>query len=190
MINPQFIPFPNLESKRLILREMNVNDAQSYFDLRTNDVVMKYLDRDKCPSLEAAEEFIRQLSADIKENKCINWGITLKPSHEVIGTICYWRMDKAHHRAEIGYNLIPEYHRKGIVHEAMQLVLDYGFEKMQLHSVEAHVNPFNEPSIGLLIKNQFVKEGHFKENYYWKGKFTDTGVYSLLKSTFQKSSIS
>lgn len=185
MINPDFNPFPNLESKRLILREMNADDAQAYYDLRTNDRVMAFLDRDKCPSLDAAKEFLINLVQERKDNKNINWGLTLKPNDHVIGTICYWRMDKAHHRAEIGYNLMPDHHRKGIMNEAVQLVLAYGFDQMELHSVEAQVNPFNDASIALLLKNNFVKEGHFKENYFWKGKFSDTGVYSLLKSNFR-----
>jgi len=189
MIDPNFNPFPILKSKRLILREMNINDAEAYFNMRTNDVVMKYLGREKCASLEAAETFISELSEEIKVNKCINWGITLNTKDEVIGTICYWRLIKAHHRAEIGYNLMPEYHRKGIMHEAVQLVLKYGFTEMQLHSVEAQINPLNKASKGVLLKNNFIKEGHFKENYYWNDEFSDTGVYSLLKSSFKESNL-
>lgn len=186
MINPQFNPFPVLETERLLLREMIVKDTPSLFTLRTDDIVMKYLDRPKCESLEAAEKFITKLIGERKANQNINWSITLKPEDITIGTICYWQLDKAHHRAEMGYNLLPAYHRKGIMHEAVQKVLEYGFNNMELHSVEAHVNPNNEGSIKLLEKNNFEREGYFKQNYYWQGKFTDTAVYSLIKPRFQK----
>jgi ribosomal-protein-alanine N-acetyltransferase len=51
---------------------------------------------------------------------------------------------------------------------------------MKLHSVEANVNPANNSSIKLLKKNKFVKEAHYKENYFYDGKFLDSAVYSLL----------
>ena len=64
--------------------------------------------------------------------------------------------------------------------EAMKGVLQYGFETMKLHSVEANVNPGNNASTKVLEKNGFVKEAYFKENYYYNGKFIDSAIYSLL----------
>jgi ribosomal-protein-alanine N-acetyltransferase len=64
--------------------------------------------------------------------------------------------------------------------EAMDIVLDYGFNIMQLHSIEANVDPGNIASIKLLEKNGFVKEAHFKENLFFNGKFLDTVIYSLI----------
>ena len=108
------------------------------------------------------------------------WGITLKESDTVIGTICYWRMQKEHYRAEIGYALHPAQQGKGMMDEALKAVLQYGFETMQLHSVEANVNPANEASRKLLERNGFVKEAHFRENYYYNGQFLDSVIYSLI----------
>ena len=65
--------------------------------------------------------------------------------------------------------------------EAMEAVLLYGFQKMKLDSVEANVNPFNAASIKLLEKNGFVREGYFRGNYYYNGKFLDSAIYALLQ---------
>jgi ribosomal-protein-alanine N-acetyltransferase len=108
------------------------------------------------------------------------WAITLNDENKVIGTICYWDLLKDHFRSQIGYELHPDYHRRGIMQEALTRVLDYGFNNMQLHSIEAHVAPDNEPSIKLLEKNRFVREAYFRENYFYNGKFLDTVVYSLV----------
>ena len=62
----------------------------------------------------------------------------------------------------------------------MAAILKYGFNTLKLHSVEAIVNPDNMQSIRVLEKNNFVKEAHFKENYFHEGKFKDTVIYSLL----------
>jgi ribosomal-protein-alanine N-acetyltransferase len=77
--------------------------------------------------------------------------------------------------------LLPEYHGKGIVTEAIQLMIDYGFEQMNMHSLEGIIDPANTASARVLEKNGFIKEAHFKENEYYDGKFLDTGVYSLVK---------
>jgi ribosomal-protein-alanine N-acetyltransferase len=68
--------------------------------------------------------------------------------------------------------------------EAFRAVLDYGFENMELHSVEASVNPANTASIKLLEKFNFRRKAYFKESIYYDGKFLDDAVYSLLKSNF------
>ena len=185
MIAPVFTPFPVLKTQRLILREMVHKDVPAYYKMRTDDVVMRYLDKDKCASLEVAQAFAEKLIEERKANDNINWAICNKETDEMVGTICYWRLQKEHHRAEIGYNLLPDYHGKGIASEAMKSVLDYGFNTMYLHSIEAQVNPHNENSIKLLMRHHFVKEAHFKENYCWNGKFLDTVVFSLLKSTYE-----
>ena len=66
--------------------------------------------------------------------------------------------------------------------EPITVVLEYGFNVMKLHSVEALVNPNNIASIRLLEKNGFIREAYFKENYFYNGRFLDTAVYSLLTS--------
>ena len=68
------------------------------------------------------------------------------------------------------------------MNEAMDIVLDYGINIMQLHSIEANVDPGNTASIKLLEKKGFVKEAHFKENLFYNGKFLDTAIYSLINS--------
>ncbi|HSC37593.1 MAG TPA: GNAT family protein, partial [Chitinophagaceae bacterium] len=110
----------------------------------------------------------------------ITWGIYLKTAPGLIGTIGLWRIIKEHHRAEIGYLLSPAWQRRGLMQEAMEKVLDYGFSVIGLHSVEANVNPDNEASIRILEKNHFVREAYFKENYYYNGVFKDSVIYSLL----------
>ena len=91
-----------------------------------------------------------------------------------------------HRRAEIGYTLVLEHFGKGLMSEALAAILLYGFEEMKLHSVEANLDPDNTKSAQLLTKNGFVKEGHSRENYFYNGKFTDTGSYGLLRSEWVK----
>ncbi|MDB5247728.1 MAG: family N-acetyltransferase [Segetibacter sp.] len=122
----------------------------------------------------------------MKNNESIIWAITQKGDTKLIGMICFWNIIKEHYRAEIGYSLLYDFQGKGIMQEAMSAIIKYGFEKMNLHSIEANVNPANESSIKLLERNDFIKEAYFKENYFYDGKFLDTAIYSLLTTVANK----
>ena len=76
--------------------------------------------------------------------------------------------------------LLPEYQGKGIVSEAVREAVKYGFNSMNLHSIEAIIAPENHGSAKVLEKNGFVKEAHLKENEFYDGRFLDTVIYSIL----------
>ncbi len=182
MISVNFSPFPLIETTRLVLRKIRLDeqDKKDMLVLRTDPVVNRFIDRPMMKTMEEVSGLIQLILDGESKNDSINWVISLKDSDRMLGTICFWNMMKENYRAEIGYVLLPDYHRKGIMQEAMSAVLDYGFNSMKLHSVEANVNPENEASIRLLEKNGFIKEAHFRENYFYNGKFLDTVIFSLL----------
>ncbi|MCW3127906.1 MAG: family N-acetyltransferase [Bacteroidetes bacterium] len=182
MLTLDFNPFPVITTDRLILREIGYLDAGEIFVFRSDPRIMTYLDRTPDMSIEQAHQFIAHVKEAQNNNDSVMWGISLKTDHKLIGTCGFWRIEKAHHRAEIGYTLHPDHQGKGYMNEATAAVLSHGFNKMNLHSVEANVNPNNVASISLLEKNGFVKEGHFKENWFHDGKFSDSAIYSLVRS--------
>jgi ribosomal-protein-alanine N-acetyltransferase len=133
-------------------------------------------------TIQDALDLIKKMADSLTNNDGISWAVTLKDDGKLIGTIGFWRMMKEHYRAEIGYMLHPQFQGKGIMQEAMTIVLDYGFNTMKLHSVEANVNPANTASIKFLERNRFQREAYFKENFYYGGKFLDSAIYSLLNT--------
>jgi len=175
-----FSPFPIIETERLIMRKVTLDDKDAFFELRTNPIVNRYIDRDPMKSVEEAEELILKIIGSLDNNDAISWTINLKGNDRMIGSIDFWRIDKNHHRAEIGYTLHPDYHHQGIMSEAMDAALEHGFKHMKLHSVEANVNPANAASKKILEKHGFVLEAYFRENYHYNGKFLDSLIYSLL----------
>ena len=180
MLDLNFDPFPTIETERLILRAIKDTDANELFHLRSDKNVMQFIDRPLAETIDDALKLIKVISDGHTNKESITWAITLKDIPELIGTIGFWRIEKEHYRAEIGYLLNPAQQGKGIMQEAMKVVFQYGFEIMKLHSVEANVNPENTASIKLLEKNGFVREGYFRENYFYNGKFLDSAIYSLL----------
>jgi ribosomal-protein-alanine N-acetyltransferase len=186
MLTFNFFPFPNLETQRLHLRRITALDADVILVLRSNPETMKYVPRPLAKSREDALAHLALIDAKIDNNEGINWAITLKGTEEMIGIIGHYKIQPENHRAELGYMLLPEFHGKGIVTEAIKATLIYGFEVMQLHSIEAIIDPENGASENVLQKNGFVKEAHILENEYYNGEFLDTVIYSLLKRNFKK----
>jgi [ribosomal protein S5]-alanine N-acetyltransferase len=177
----QFLPFQELRSDRLLLRQITPDDVLSVFALRSNPQTMQYIPRPLVISHEQALEHIQMIQDKIETNEGINWAITLKGDPKMIGIIGHYRIRWEHFRSEIGYMLLPEYHNKGIVSQAIALMIDYGFNNMKMHSLEAIIDPNNKASAKVLEKNGFIKEAHLKENEFFNGKFLDTIIYSLLK---------
>ncbi|MEO8764795.1 MAG: GNAT family N-acetyltransferase [Ginsengibacter sp.] len=182
MLELNFSPFPEITTERLLLRRASAPDTARIFYLRSSEDVMKYIDRPRASTIQDAEAFLDTMNKSLDNNDGITWAITLKdePSR-LIGTIGFWRIKKEHYRAEIGYMLHPGFWNKKIMKEAILAVLDFGFTAMHLHSVEANINVENEASAAILEATGFVKEAHFKEDFFFDGTFRDTIIYSKLQ---------
>jgi RimJ/RimL family protein N-acetyltransferase len=176
-----FDEFPVLESDRLLYRKMDRNDANDLYLIESNDEVVKFMDKPKIESVEASKKYIKFCSEEYKNRNAIEWGIIEKGSNKYIGNIGFWKIIKIHCRGEIGYSLTPSYWGKGYMSEALQSILTFGFKILNLHSIEANVNPENINSIKSLERNGFQKEAYFRENYLFENKFIDTVTFSLLE---------
>ena len=181
MLELNFQPFPELKTERLLLRRITAADAEELFILRSDPRVMEFVGREPAKTVQEVLDLIELINKNIDANETVMWAIALKeePSR-LIGNITLWQIEKDHYRADIGYMLHPDHWRKGIMKEAISHVVNYGFNTMKLHSIGAKVASGNKPSEWVLESAGFEKEAHFKEDYYFRGKFYDTLVYSLI----------
>ena len=180
MLTINFSTFPELETERLKLRRADLNDINGLFAMRSDAEIMKYIPRPVAENLEEISEFLKLTDEKINTNEMINWVITLKDDPKMMGTIGYYHIKPEHYRAEIGYMLLPEFQGRGYVTEAINEVTKYGFKNMELHSIEAVIDPANLASAKVLEKCNFIKEGYFKESEFYNGQFIDTVIYSKL----------
>lgn len=186
MLSLNFKPFPNLVSERLTFRQLTTKDAKAVLELRSNPETMKYIPRPLLTNIEEALLHINMISDKIEANIDINWAVTEKNSDNCIGIMGFYRTKPENYRTELGYMILPKYHNKGYVSEAVNTLLDFAFNILNFHSIEAIINPKNIPSEKVLLKNGFVKEAHLVENEFYNGQFIDTVIYSLLKQNFRK----
>ena len=180
MLELNFHPFPTLTTERLILRNVTEDDFEDMYQLRNDPDVMRYINKEE-QTRERVGEFIQKIIYNNTNNEAINWMMCLKDDPRPIGNFAFWRVDKVNHRAEIGYMLAKSHWRKGYLNEAMQAGLDYAFNVMKLHSIEANINPENDASRKLLQKFGFQQEAYFKQNYYFRDQFIDSAIFSLLE---------
>jgi len=152
------VKFELLKTKRLILRKPVLDDARAIFNLRSNEQVNQYLDREAATSIEDAITFIEKILTIINKNEGCYWAICLKENPTAVGTICYFDFSSDQTTAEVGYELHPFYQHKGIMQEALTTVLHYGFQVLQLKSITAFPSAENIPSIRLLERNEFKRE--------------------------------
>lgn len=180
MLQIDFDPFPVLTTERLVLRRIDTGDVKEIFLMRSDEGVMKYICKPKPKDNNDILQLIQKINGLIADNNGIAWAMTLKGENKMMGHISFHVFYKEHYRAEVGYMMHPYYHGKGLMDEALRAVLQYGFNTIGLHSVEANVSPENTASRKLLERNGFKQEALFKENFYWEGEFLDSVIYSLL----------
>jgi ribosomal-protein-alanine N-acetyltransferase len=183
-----FATFPVLETERLVLRAVTPADATDTFRIMSDPRVIRYFGMLPMDSIEETVQRTDAFQTAFQEQAGIRWGIIHRDSGQFIGSCGYWRLIKQHSRAEIGYDLAPDWWGQGLMPEAIAAALRFGFTAMELHSVEAQIDPANTGSHRVLEKLGFEQEGYFHENYYdpVEARFTDTAVFSLLKADWMK----
>lgn len=174
--------FPVLETEMLKLREITEEDSEGIFACFSNDSVTRFYGQDTLTEIAQAERFVDFFSKSYKEKRGIRWGIERKGTKGIIGTIGFNAWLPKHKRAEIGYEIHPDYWRKGYTSEAISRVLTYGFDVMNLTRIGAVVFTENEASNELLTKIGFQYEGVLRNYMYQDGIAHDTNVYALLKN--------
>lgn len=180
-----FTPFPQLETVRLCLRQMTQADAADHFALYSQPQVTAGHGSLPYRDIAQSEELISWYEQAIAERRAFRWAITRRDEDRLIGTCGFHHIRPPHFRAEIGYELHPDYWRCGIGSEAVAAMVRFGFEKMGLHRIEAVVDPANQASAALLRKVGFQEEGYLRERFYDNGRFVDDWFFSLLKPEWE-----
>ena len=171
---------PALETERLILREIRLEDAASLFSVFSHAAVTQYYGMSTFDKLVQAEQLIEAFSKNFTEKRGVRWGIEIKGEKKLAGTIGFNHWSPAHKRAEIGYELHPDVWGHGYASEALEQVLEYGFQDMKLNRIGAVVFLKNEASSQLLRKQGFEKEGILRNYMCQNGKTYNVYVYSKV----------
>jgi len=155
MLNMTFTPFPILKTERLTLRQLVTDDEQAIFTLRSDTEINKFLERKIADTLDDARQFINAVNDNIDRNTSIYWAINFSNKSELVGTICLFCFSAENDKCEIGYELLTNFQRQGIMQEALEKVIDYAFNTIGVQKIEAFFHRDNQSSIKLLEKLSF-----------------------------------
>jgi [ribosomal protein S5]-alanine N-acetyltransferase len=150
-----FSTFPVLTTERLILRPLLKSDDITLFSLRSDETVNRYIVRPRHSHISQTRKFIKMINDGIHKKNWFYWAICLHDHPELIGTICLWNFSDDQNSIELGYELHPEYHRKGYMDEAVKRVIRFSFETLGIFRLDAFTHRENIPSKKLLEKNGF-----------------------------------
>jgi ribosomal-protein-alanine N-acetyltransferase len=117
----------------------------------------------------------------IANDKWMYWAVCFKDNPKLIGTVCLWNLNEEENKAEVGYELMPEYQRKGIAQESLYAVIGFGFNKLELGKIEAYTHKENLASIKLLENLSFVRDHNEETKIDFTIENPKTTVYSLWK---------
>jgi ribosomal-protein-alanine N-acetyltransferase len=179
-----FTYFPILQTKRLILRELDPQDAADVLVIRGDPIVQKFDD----PIIQTKNEalsFIQEFHVEFKANQGINWAASLIDQEEILGLMSFHFLNLYHRRAEIGYGFAHKFWGKGFATESMQAILQFGFGQLNLNRIYARTIADNHESVRLLRRNGFKLEG-LQRQHSWEddGTFHDSAIYGLLRHEF------
>lgn len=180
---------PILEAERLRLRWIEESDLTQLYSIFSDPKVMRYWSTTPLRTVDDALELLREIQNSNRQRTIIKWGVALKPSDTLIGTVTLFNLDLAQGRAEIGYAQAQAYWGQGYIHEALQALLSHAFEEMQLRRLEADVDPRNAASIRTLERLGFEREGYLRERWHVGGEIQDALFYGLLKRHWIKSGV-
>lgn len=153
-----FSTFPILKTSRLVLRELSAQDALQLHALRSDPKVAAMTGRIPSTGIEDAMVHICKIRKLIEDNASVYWVISLLDDPTLIGTICLWNFDIENAVAEIGYELLPEFHGKGLMRETIAAVINYGFKEIGLSTITAFPVANNTSSIKVLKMAGFKRD--------------------------------
>lgn len=170
--------FHEIETERLLLKNISYEDRNFILDHFSNDTVNRYLfDAEPISSLDEADEIIDfyiQPEPRIQHR----WILTLKDNSEKIGTCGYHIWDKNKSCVDIGYDLQEKYWGQGLMSETLKPVLDFAKHDMKVSQVRAHIYVGNPKSIRLVERFGFTFNGE-TELCQFKGQQYLHHIYTL-----------
>jgi [ribosomal protein S5]-alanine N-acetyltransferase len=180
-----FTDLPELETDRLLLRKMRLDDADDMFAYASDPEVTRYVLWDTHRSVEDSTNFLRFATEGYERGDFLGWGLVLKASGAFVGT-CGMEVPDApeHARAELGYVLSREHWGRGLMPETVRRMIRFCFETMNLNRVEARCIAENTASARVMEKAGMSYEGTLRSRECIKGAYRDMKMYSILRREY------
>lgn len=170
-----------IATARLRLRPMRRDDSEGLFLVFCDAQAMRYWSSPPHGSPLVTVEVIERAQVAFMAGEGIEWAITVAGDDTAVGKIGHWRWQRPHSRSEVGFILRRDLWGQGLASEALSAVVDWGFRRLDLHSIEAQLDSENRASQRTLERVGFRREGLLRQSYFDGHAYRDTLVYGLLR---------
>lgn len=169
-----------LTTERLVLRPLRADDADALFAIFSDPRVARHLSRPAWTSIDQAHTRIAQEADAMAAGTLLRLGLERRSDLALVGDCLFFNLVPTCRRAEIGYALGHAAWGKGLMHEALAALIDFGIGTLDLNRIEADIDPRNAASAKTLERLHFQREGHLRERWIVQGEISDTWLYGLL----------
>ena len=167
------------------MRWASEDDVDALYEVFSDPRVMRYWSSGPLPNREAAAAMQRDIAEGNRQDTMWKWGLALRDTNTLIGTVTLFHLNLSNGRAEIGYAMGSAYWGKGYMNEALTALIGHAFDVLNLRRLEADVDPRNTPSVRTLERLGFQREGFLRERWHVGGELQDALFYGLLKREWQ-----
>lgn len=181
-----FSNIPTLRTERLSLRAMHPIDAEDMYDYARRADVTEYLTWSPHASIGYTKDYLRYIQNRYPLGDFYDWAVIHKESRRMIGTCGFTAIDIANNSAEIGYVINPDFHGRGLATEAVERVMEFGFNELGLNRIQARFMKGNEKSQRLMERVGMTFEGYSRQAVFIKGEYRTVGICSILRSEWKK----
>jgi [ribosomal protein S5]-alanine N-acetyltransferase len=168
------------------MRWASEEDVDALYDIFADPRVMRYWSSGPLPNREAAAAMQREIAQHNLSDTQMKWGLALRDTNILIGTVTLFNLSRSNGRAEIGYAMGSAYWGKGYMNEALKALIVHAFDVMNFRRLEADVDPRNDASVRTLERLGFQREGFLRERWHVGGEIQDAYFYGLLKREWQR----
>ncbi|MEP7328440.1 MAG: GNAT family N-acetyltransferase [Betaproteobacteria bacterium] len=180
---PHFPPF-ELRTPRLVLRFLEARDAAALFAIFSDPEVMRYWATPPWTALAQAHASVAQSLRDYHDGGALRMGVTVAGDDTLVGTCTLFGFHRTNRRAEIGYCLASACWGRGYMQEALHAFINHALGSLDLHRIEADIDPRNTASARVLERHGFKQEGFLRERWLVGDEISDTALYGLLAREF------
>lgn len=168
------------------MRWASEDDVDAIYEVFSDARVMRYWSSGPLANREAAAAMQREIAKNNLNDTVWKWGLALRDTNTLIGTVTLFNLSISNGRAEIGYAMGSAHWGKGYMNEALKALIVHAFDVRNFRRLEADVDPRNTASIRTLERLGFQREGFLRERWHVGGELQDAFFYGLLKREWQR----
>ena len=175
---------PVLTGVQVVLRELRASDAASLFAMLTSEEVSRFISPPPT-TIEGFQRFIAWTLREREAGRYICYAVTIKGYDTAIGIFQVRELEPCFSTAEWGFAIGSAFWGTGVFQESAELVMEFAFETLGVHRLEARATVKNGRGNGALLKIGAVQEGLLRRSFLKNGEFVDQVLYAIVEDDWR-----